>query len=270
MSTAPLPADMSGNEIAAAEPIVSETPPAIRLVKKHPLAIRWLHWINFPVLMLMVWSGLLIYWAYDSYPTPQRAIKAPNRVSLYRWGVTVVYPKKDTADFPRPANQRIDIPIGFQLAKGMALHFNLAWVFILNGIAYVLFLLISGQWRHLAPQRNSFVEAFKVVLHDIGLWKKPLPPGKYNHAQRIAYTGVIVLGILMVINGLAIYKPAQLSWLTALFGGYQTARLIHFIITWLFLAFFLVHILQVIRTGWNNFRGMITGYELQKSEGAKP
>ena len=270
MSTVPLPVDRPANDAEAVALIVPDTAPPVRLVRKHPLAIRWLHWINFPVLMLMLWSGLLIYWAYDSYPTPRRALKMPNRISVYQWGVTPVYSARDTADYPRPANQRVDIPIGFQLAKGMALHFTLAWVFTLNGVAYVLFLLISGQWRHLAPQRNSFGEAFKVVLHDIGLWKKPLPPGKYNHAQRIAYTGVVTLGILMVINGLAIYKPAQLSWLTALFGGYQTARVIHFIITWLFLAFFLVHILQVIRAGWNNFRAMITGHELQKAGEAKP
>lgn len=250
--------------LPSVSPSVVPTSPAVVLVRKHPLAIRWLHWINFPVLFLMIWSGLLILWAYDSYPTERVALKVPNRVSFYRWGVTAVYPAKDTEVYPRPAEQRVDIPIGQQLAKGMALHFNLAWVFTLNGVAYVLFLIFSGQWRHLAPQRESFVEAFKVVLHDIGLWKKPLPPGKYNHAQRFAYSGVIVLGILMVINGLSIYKPAQLSWLTALFGGYQTARLIHFYITLLFLGFFLVHVFHVILAGWNNFRGMITGYELKR------
>jgi thiosulfate reductase cytochrome b subunit len=245
-------------------PAPPEATPAVALVHKHALAVRWLHWINFPVLFLMMWSGLLILWAYDSYPTPKTAFKVPNRVSLYQWGVTPVYAARDTEDYPRPAPERVDIQIGAQLAKGMALHFNLAWVFTLNGVAYVLFLLFSGQWRHLAPRRESFAEAFKVVLHDIGLWKKPLPPGKYNHAQRIAYSGVVVLGLLMVVNGLAIYKPAQLSWLTALFGGYQTARLIHFVITWLFLGFFFVHVAQVIRAGWNNFRAMITGYELKK------
>lgn len=268
MSVPPLPADLPVDPDTESEPVATVVPAPVRLVKKHPLAVRWFHWINFPVLMLMIWSGLLIYWAYDSYPTPQRAVKAPNRISLYRWGITPVYAAQEAEDFPRPASQRIDIPIGFQLAKGMALHFTMAWVFTLNGVAYIVFLLISGQWRHLAPQRHSFAEAFKVVLHDIGLWKKPLPPGKYNHAQRIAYSGVVVLGILMVINGLAIYKPAQLSWLTALFGGYQTARLIHFFITWLFLAFFLVHILQVLRAGWNNFRAMLTGYQLHRSEEA--
>jgi thiosulfate reductase cytochrome b subunit len=70
------------------------------------------------------------------------------------------------------------------------------------------------------------------------------------------------MGIGSLLTGLAIYKPAQLWWLTALFGGYQTARLIHFLLTWGYLAFFVVHIAQVIRTGWNNFRGMVIGYEM--------
>ncbi|GAB4458839.1 MAG: cytochrome b/b6 domain-containing protein [Armatimonadaceae bacterium] len=246
------------------------TPPApVRLVHKHALAMRWMHWINFPVLFLMIWSGILILWAYDAYP-PGFKLDIPERISLYRWGIVPVYQFRveDPMNYPVPPDQRFDIALGFQLAKGMAMHFALAWIFTLNGVAYTLYMLISGEWRYMFPRRESFGEAFKVVLHDIGLWKKPLPPGKYNHAQRIAYSGVWAMGILMVVNGLAIYKPAQLSWLVALFGGYQAARQVHFWITALFLMFFVVHIAQVIRAGWNNFRAMLTGYELKRAEEA--
>ena len=89
---------------------------------------------------------------------------------------------------------------------------------------------------------------------------------RINQAQRIAYTSVIVMGAGMVTTGLAIYKPAQLTWLANLLGGYQAARTEHFIITALLVAFFFVHIAQVVRTGWNNFRGMITGYELSRHD----
>jgi thiosulfate reductase cytochrome b subunit len=239
-----------------------------RLERKHPLAIRWFHWINFPVLFLMIWSGTLILWANDVYPTEKYALKVPNRISIYAWGVKPVYSAQDQPDYPVPEARRYDIPLGFRLAEGMAWHFTFAWFFTLNGIAYVLYLLISGQWRHLAPQKNSFTEAIKVALYDVGLWRKPLPPGKYNHAQRIAYSAVIVMGALMAITGLAIYKPAQLTWLTVPLGGYQAARTEHFIITCLFVLFFLVHVFQVARAGWNNFRGMITGYEVVR--GAEP
>jgi len=69
-----------------------------------------------------------------------------------------------------------------------------------------------------------------------------------------------------VLTGVAIYKPSQQAWLTRLFYGYTVARFLHFWITMAFLAFFLVHVGQVIRTGWNNFRGMVTGYEIVTEE----
>ena len=210
--------------VAVAEPDV----PQMKLVKKHPLAIRWMHWINFPVIMIMIWSGVLILWANDVYPTEAFALKVPNRISLSRKGVTAVYPTKEAEDYPVPAKERYDIPLGFRLAEGQAWHFTLAWFFTLNGVAYVLYLLISGEWKHLLPRKESFGEAFKVVFHDLGLYRKPLPPGKVNHAQRIAYTSVVAMGAGMVLTGLAIYKPAQLTGLANLLGGYQAARLEHF------------------------------------------
>jgi thiosulfate reductase cytochrome b subunit len=92
------------------------------------------------------------------------------------------------------------------------------------------------------------------------------PPiiGKYNAAQRIAYTAIIVMGIGSILTGLAIYKPVQLNWLCAILGGYKFARILHFALTIGYVLFFLVHILQVIRAGWNNFRAMITGFEVKK------
>jgi thiosulfate reductase cytochrome b subunit len=289
-----VPTTLLGKNKVAQEPVAlpeTANQGGVRLVKKHPLAIRWNHWINFPVLFIMIWSGILILWANDVYPVEKYAIRVPNRISFYSGtsakapksdgdpptglripinlplpggGVAVVYGDQDQPDYPAPEGRRYDIRTGFRLSEGMAWHFALAWIFTLNGVAYTIFLIVSGQWRHLVPQKNSFSESFKVVLYDIGLYKKPLPPGKYNHAQRIAYSGVWVMGVGMVVTGLAMYKPAQLGWLVGLLGGYQTARTEHFLITCLFLAFFVVHIAQVIRTGWNNFRGMVTGYELER------
>lgn len=233
-----------------------------RLENKHPLAIRWFHWVNFPVLLVMIWSGMLILWAYDAYPTEKAALRVPDRVSVYRWGVAPVYAEKNEADYPVPAGQRRDIEIGYRLAEGMAWHFTLAWIFVLNGVAYVLYTALSGEWRHLLPRRDSLQGALHVILHDLRLRREPPPREKFNHAQRIVYTSVIVMGALMVVTGLAIYKPTQLSWLTTLLGGYQAARLEHFLLTVLFVLFFFVHVAQVARAGWNNFRAMITGREV--------
>ena len=114
-----------------------------------------------------------------------------------------------------------------------------------------------------------------MVLHDLYIYRKPLPIRKYNAAQQIAYTGVILMGALMLVTGLAIYKPSEQSWLTHAFAwlssnntGYTVARFLHFWTTMAFLGFFLVHVGQVVKTGWSNFRGMVTGAELMNSEEA--
>ena len=107
-----------------------------------------------------------------------------------------------------------------------------------------------------------FREALQVALHDAG-FKVPLPPqGRYNAAQRITYSAIVLMGGLSLLTGLAIYKPAQLHWLTALLGGYQWARWEHFWLTMGYVGFFVIHIAQVIRAGWPNFRAMVSGYDL--------
>lgn len=215
-----------------------------KIVKKHPLAIRWFHWINFPVLAIMTWSGLLIYWANDVYKLG--------------WNDKTVL-----KFFPDSFYKAFNIP--FRLAEGMSFHFVFMWFFAINGLLYVLYLIFSGQWRFILPGKKSLKEAWRVLLHDLRI-KRGLPPQqKYNAAQRIAYTVVIIMGIFMLLTGLAIYKPVQLNWLCSLLGGYAWARAEHFILTILFCLFFLVHVLQVIFAGWNNFRGMIAGFEVKKS-----
>jgi thiosulfate reductase cytochrome b subunit len=104
------------------------------------------------------------------------------------------------------------------------------------------------------------------VLHDLRIRRSAPPQGKFNAAQRIAYTGVIVMGGGALVTGLAIYKPTQTAWLTNLLGGYEWARWEHFWLAMGFVAFFLVHIAQVIKSGWNNFRAMVTGYEVTSRE----
>ena len=212
-----------------------------RIVEKHSLAIRWFHWINFPVLLAMIWSGMLIYWAYDPY-----------KIQI---GGTVL-----VSFFPDWLYKAWGIP--FRLGEGMAWHFVFMWIFTVNGILYVAYTLVSGEWRLLLPNRQSFKEAWLVLLHDLGLRRQAPAQQKYNGAQRIAYTAVIVMGIGSLLTGLAIYKPIQVAWLTNALGGYQTARLQHFVLTIGYVLFFLIHVAQVIRAGWNNFRGMVAGFEV--------
>ncbi len=214
-----------------------------KIVAKHPLAIRWLHWINFPMLTIMIWSGMLIYWANDVYKIG--------------WG-----DKTLLKFFPDSFNKALNIP--FRLAEGMSLHFVFMWFFTVNGIVYFFYLLFSKEYKLIFPHKAALKEAWQVVLHDLHLRKGLPPQKKYNAAQRIAYTGVIFLGFTIILTGLAIYKPVQLYWLCYILGGYEWARIEHFIITILFFLFFLVHITQVILAGWNNFRAMLTGFEVVK------
>jgi thiosulfate reductase cytochrome b subunit len=203
---------------------------------KHLRAIRWFHWINFPLLALMIWSGLMIYWAYPVY------------------GIGSIHFFPDWFYRALHLDQR--------LADGMALHFFLMWFFVLNGIAYVAYTIFSGEWRFLTPRSpRAFRDAWQVLLHDLRIKKEMPPQEKYNAAQQIAYSAIILMGAGSVVTGFAIYKPAQLAWLTALCGGYTMARLLHFWLTTGYVAFFLIHVLQVILAGWNNFRGMVMGYE---------
>jgi thiosulfate reductase cytochrome b subunit len=217
----------------------------LEMRSKHPLAIRWCHWVNFPLLALMIWSGLLIYWANDVY-----------RVGLGSFTVFKFFPE----GFYRT------LGVSQRLAEGMAWHFLFMWFFALNGIVYVAYTLLSGEWRYLVPSRKSFREAILVALHDLHLWKGKLPEQKYNGAQQIAYTCIIVMGFGSLVTGLAIYKPIQFAWLTSLLGGYRAARFEHFLLALGYVLFFVIHIAQVIRAGWNNFRAMVSGYELVSLE----
>jgi thiosulfate reductase cytochrome b subunit len=222
----------------------------IRLEKKHPLAIRWMHWVNFPVLFTMIWSGLLIYWN-DS----DNAYQHPHAV--YRVGLgslTLV------RLFPPWFWKAIHAP--YRVTEGLGYHFFFMWLFAINGILYVSYLLISGEWRLLVPERRSIRDAIQVTLVDLHLRKGLPPQKKYNGAQRIAYSAVILMGLGSLVTGLSIYKPTQVHWITTLLGGYEMARREHFWLTMGFCAFFVVHVVQVVLAGWNNFRSMVSGYEI--------
>ena len=268
-----------------------------RLEKKHPLAIRWFHWVNFPVLMIMIWSGLLIYWAVDNNYNTENGKAVPNpappdgyyQIHIGNWTPVRFFPpgfytppiERANPDYEKlPVAQKAEqqklqpdaagyvprkIPIynlAGRLWEGMAWHFLFAWFFTINGILYVLYTAISGEWRYLLPNRNTFKEAWQVVLHDMFLSKKHPPRRKFNGAQQLAYTGVILMGAGSLITGLAVFRPVQFAWLAMLCGGYGGARLIHFALTIGYVLFFMMHIVQVIRAGWNNFRAMVTGIEV--------
>lgn len=219
--------------------------------KKHSLAVRWMHWINFPVLLIMMWSGMRIYWA---------DLRDPYAFGILGWQIFEFWPDWVNGFFQ----------IERRLAKGIAFHLTFGWFFVINGALYLLYLSRRGNWRYLIPDRQGWRDAPKVLLHDLHLRREAPPQGKYNAMQQIAYTSVVVMAVLLVLSGFAIYKPGQLAPLEAMFGGYDHARWVHFTTTVLLMLFFMVHVVQVARSGWRNFTSMITGYRLERRADVSP
>ena len=190
-----------------------------------PLPIRITHWIVVPVLVLMAGSGLQIYAAYPSLGP---------RGALYAW-------------FPlQGATPPAWLRFGGWLAGARHWHFALAWYLILNGVVYFVYLFARGEWRRrlFFPQRD-LANAAQMVLYYLRIRKEPPPVDFYNGLQRLAYTSAIAFGIIVVVSGLAIYKPVQLHFLTLPFGGYDGARAVHFAALWLLVMFVATHVVLV-------------------------
>jgi thiosulfate reductase cytochrome b subunit len=229
----------SSSEPLAFEPVPLET--EVRpLVKRYHGLVRLAHWLNAVFLVGMVASGLQIYNAYAHFGIRGNLLAVPN-------------PLEGT---PTPHWATL----GGWLAGGLNWHFMLAWPFVLTGLIYLTFLTISGEWRSLVFRPRDLGPALQMQLYYLRLRKDHPPQGKHNALQKAAYTFIVALGAISVLSGFAIYKPVQLSWLTALFGGYELARYWHFVAVWLFVGFTLLHVALVLLVDPASLRGMITGW----------
>jgi thiosulfate reductase cytochrome b subunit len=196
----------------------SSAPPPV-----HGLYLRIAHWINAVAIMIMIGSGWEIY----------------NAAPLFGF----VFPKS--------------ITLGGWLAGALLWHFAAMWVLVINGLGYVLIGLASGGFRE---------RFFPIRLRDAVADIAAALQGKlrhddsfsYNAAQRLLYVGVLIVGVVTVLSGVAIWKPVQLFWLTSTFGGYETARLIHFICMTSIVLFFLVHVVMAFLAP-KRLRAMIQG-----------
>jgi thiosulfate reductase cytochrome b subunit len=189
----------------------------------HPGWVRVCHWVNALAILVMIGSGWQIY---DASPL---------------FGFT----------FPR------SIALGQWLGGALLWHFAAMWVLVINGIVYVALGLATGRFRRkLLPITPSEVFAdakatltFKLAHDDLS---------KYNAVQKLLYTGVIFTGILIVLSGISIWKPVQFQELTALFGGYDFARYVHFVAMSAIVGFLVVHIALALLVP-KSLRTMVTG-----------
>jgi thiosulfate reductase cytochrome b subunit len=207
-------------------------------VKRYHGLVRLAHWLNAIVLLGMIASGLQIYMAFrhfgprgEPYPNPFDGAALPEWSRLGGW-----------------------------LAGGLNWHFALAWPFVITGLVYLGFLVWSGEWRTLLFRPRDLGPAIQMQLYYLRLRSTHPPQGKHNALQKAAYTSIILLGAVSVLSGFAIYKPVQLPWLTALFGGYELARYWHFWTVWIFVGFTLLHVTLVFLVDPASLRGMITGW----------
>lgn len=223
-------------EPAEAAPAAGPRP----LVKRHHGIVRAAHWANALLLVGMIGSGLQIYASYNHFGPRGGPYYYPNPFDGYL--------------FPKWAR------LGGWLAGGLNWHFALAWPFVITGLVYLAYLIFSGEWRSLLFRPRDVPRAAQMQLYYLRLRKEHPPQGKHNALQKLAYTTIFFIGVLAVLSGFAIYKPAQLSWLTAAFGGFELARYWHFWTVWIFVAFTLVHVSLVFLVDPASLRAMITGW----------
>jgi thiosulfate reductase cytochrome b subunit len=209
------------------------------LVKRHHGIVRITHWLNTVLLAGMIASGLQIYLAYMHFGK--------------RGGPYFPNPW-DGRPFPRWSR------LGGWLAGGLNWHFFLAWPFVLGGLVYLGYLAFSGEWRSLLFRPRDVPRAVAMQLYYLRLRREHPPQGKHNALQKLAYSSIVLLGAIAVLSGFAIYKPTELAWLTALFGGYELARYWHFWSVFVFLAFTVVHVALVLLVDPASLRAMVTGW----------
>jgi Ni/Fe-hydrogenase b-type cytochrome subunit len=227
-------------EVAAAEPVpvetkVAEDPEVVRAAYEHPLPIRITHWVSAISLFVMVTSGLRIFRAFPSFGP-----KIPERVLL---------------DIPK------SLTLGGWLGGALQWHFTFMWFFAASGIFYLAYQVLSGHYRTMLLTPRDIPGIWPMARHYFFFGPKPPAKGQYNPLQKLAYTSTIGFGVLSLLTGIVLYKPAQFSWLAFLFGGFHLTRLWHFAAMCGFLAFIPGHLIMVVLHGWGNFYSMLSGWK---------
>jgi thiosulfate reductase cytochrome b subunit len=244
--------------------------PGVLVAKRHHLLVRWSHWLNVPLLLGLILSGISIYWAspiYQHKPDPNTG-NFDVAADIGIWICAHVPGLRHYASPPDWIYNHLSLGPGM-LAIALRLHWLCAYLFMLNGTAYVAGLLMGGGWRSLLPRRTDLFDALRMFRYYLGVpfarltrrkWLHPHFDTKYNALQRAAYFSVPVAGLFSVATGWAIHKPMQLHWLAALFGGFDAARVWHFWLMWVYVLFVVPHVILVFADPWDTLRSMIIGW----------
>jgi len=258
-----------------------------KLVYRHNRITRSTHWVNALTLVILVMSGFQIFNAHPhlywgSTSEPDRAflsIAAANddgeargffRIYGRQFDTTGVLGVQHTemGPAPRAFPSWLTVPGYFWLAGGRRWHFFFAWIFALNGLLYAIYNIANGHVRKFLFTAKDAVKAPAMALYYLRIQKQSPQTGQYNPLQKMAYTGVfLLLTPLIMLSGMAMSPQLDTAfhWLPAMFGGRQSARSIHFILTFLFVSFTFGHVFMVLTTGvLNNMRSIVTGWHKEK------
>ena len=257
------------------------------LYYRHTLAVRIMHWINVIALTLLLASGLNIfsahpalYWGKSSYTGSGPVFQITSRATddddvigitrlLGREFVTTGVLGAGTSPggdiVKRTFPSWLTVPGNRWLSMARRWHFFFAWVFVINGLCYLAYSIASRHLtRDLAPTVTDWRSIGRSIVDHLRFRHPTGEAAKhYNVLQKLAYLGVIfVLLPLVVLMGFAMspWLDSIIPGWVDLFGGRQSARTIHFILAWLLVAFVLIHVFEVIVSGfWNHLRSMLTG-----------
>jgi len=209
-----------------------------RATPRHHWIVRLTHWVNVVAFTVMVGSGLRIFNAYPAF---------------HRRGETFCcWPWEGHAV---PAW----LTFGGWLAGARNWHFAMMWVLVVTGLVYVGFVYLHGEWRDLVPRRGDVRDALQMVRFYLFARRDHPHQGKHNALQKAAYFAMPCIGAVCVLSGLAIWKPVQLGWVTALFGGYVWARWWHFVAMLALVLLAVGHVFMVLAVDPYSIRSMITG-----------
>lgn len=210
------------------------------LVKRTHWVVRLTHWVNVVAIVVMTGSGLRIFNAYPAFARPGEP-----PFPLYPW-----------EGRPIPAW----LTFGGWLGGARQWHFAMMWLLVANAFLYLGFLFLRGEWRNIVPRRGDARDAIEMVKFYLFVRKDHPRQGKHNALQKGAYFAMPVLGAIIVLSGLAIWKPVTLGFITALFVDYKWARFAHFASMALLLFLALVHVFMVFTVDPYALRSMITGW----------
>jgi thiosulfate reductase cytochrome b subunit len=263
------------------------------LFYRHTLAVRLLHWSNAVILLVMLMSGLQIFNAHPAlyigngsnfdHPvfslfgaTENGQTVGITQIGSWQFHTTGVLGASEQfgQTVPRGFPSWITLPgLSPELAMGRLWHFAFAWLFVINGALFAAYAFLSGHFsRDLLPRRADIAHLPREIVDHARLrFPKGEAAKRYNALQKLAYFSVIfIVAPLIVLTGLTMSPTmdSAFPFLPFIFGGRQTARTIHFLSAFAFVAFFLVHMIMVVLSGtWNNLRSMITGrYAIEPQE----